>query len=61
MLQPGQIITGRHFSEPMRVETTTQIADGTWRLGLVGTRTEKFRSVTLTTEDLASLQVQGAI
>jgi len=45
------------FSEAMRVETAIQTGDGTWRLGLVGTRTEKFRSVTLTSADLAGLTI----
>ncbi len=56
--QPGQIVTGRLFIEPMRVETADQISDGTWRLGLVGTQTEKFRSVTLSAADLASLTIR---
>ena len=53
--EPGQIVAGKLFSEPMRVETAAQIGDGTWRLGLVGTHTERFRSVTLSAADLASL------
>ena len=32
--QPEQIVTGRLFIEPMRVETAEQIGDGIWRLGL---------------------------
>jgi hypothetical protein len=55
--QPGQVISGRLFGEPMRVETAIQTGDGTWRLGLIGTRTEKFRSVTLTSADLAGLTI----
>jgi len=43
--EPGQIVGGKLFNQPMRVETTAQIGDGTWR-GLVGTHTERFRSVT---------------
>src|SRR5690349_9680245 len=53
----GQIISGKLFSEPMRVETAVQISDGSWKLGLVGTQTEMFRSVTLTGADLASLTI----
>ncbi|MBI4496224.1 MAG: DEAD/DEAH box helicase, partial [Deltaproteobacteria bacterium] len=58
--QPGQTITGRLFNEPMRVETVDRIADGTWRLGLVGTRTERFRSVTLSEPELSSLRILDA-
>jgi superfamily II DNA or RNA helicase len=56
-LNPGQVVTGRLFNEPMRVETAVQVGDGTWRLGLVGTQTERFRSVTLTAADLVGLTV----
>jgi SNF2 family DNA or RNA helicase len=59
--KPGEVVTGRLFSEPMRVETATQIGDGTWRLGLVGIQSERFRSVTLSGTDLASLVVQHPI
>lgn len=60
ILQPGQIVTGKLFSEPMRVETAVQISDGTWRLGLVGTQSEKFRSVTLSAAELSSLTILQA-
>jgi hypothetical protein len=53
--EPGQIVVGQLFNEPMRVETAAQIDDGTWRLGFVGTHAERFRSVTLSPADLASL------
>src|SRR2546421_12533407 len=56
----GQVVTGKLFSEPMRVETAVQVGDGTWRLGLVGTQTERFRSVTLSAADLASLTAYQA-
>src|SRR6516225_8659198 len=55
--EPGQIVAGKLFNEPMRVETAAQISDGNWRLGLVGTHTERFRSVTLSAADLTSLTV----
>jgi len=54
--QPGQILKSNLFSEPMRVEIAIQVGIGTWRLGLVGTLTEKFRSVTLSADQLPLLQ-----
>ena len=59
--KPGEVVTGRLFSEPMKVETATQIGDGTWRLGLVGSQSERFRSVTLSSAELASLAVRQPI
>ncbi len=56
-LQESQILEGALFSEPMRVETVRECADGSWMAGLVGTRTELFRKVKLTAEDLASLSI----
>lgn len=55
--QPGQILKGRLFSEPMRVETAAQVSDGVWRLGLVGTQSERFRGVTLSADELATLDL----
>jgi len=59
MIDPGQILTGPQFGEPVRVETVTQSGEGTWVLGLVGVRTERFRKVTLTARDLDSITVQS--
>ena len=56
-IRPGQIVTGSLFSEPMRVETVLDGGGGTWTLGLVGTRTEHFRRVSLTALDLEGLTV----
>ena len=44
----------------MRVETVRANGPGTWELGLVGTRSERFRRVSLTTEDVASLKIADA-
>src|SRR5436309_2679228 len=57
-VQPGQIIAGSLFNEPMRVETVAPNGPDSWVLGLVGTHSEKFRKVTLTVHDLKSLTVQ---
>ncbi|MEI9475545.1 MAG: helicase-related protein [Deltaproteobacteria bacterium] len=41
----------------MRVETVRENGPDTWALGLVGTQSEKFRAVTLTSRDIASLTI----
>ena len=56
-LQPGQILAGPLFDEPMRVETVRSLGGGMWMAGLVGTRSERFRNVTLAESDLAQLAV----
>ena len=45
IIQPGQILTGTLFNEPMRVETVRQDGPDTWIVGLVGTQSERFRSI----------------
>ena len=52
----GQILTGPLFNEPMRVETVAQTGPS-WTLGLVGTRSERFRKVSLGAAELAGLTV----
>ncbi len=56
-LKEAQIVTGALFSEPMRVETVRPAGPDAWTLGLVGTRSERFRSVTLTASDIQSLAI----
>jgi hypothetical protein len=56
-LRQGQVVTGRLFNGPMRVESISHTDDGTWRVGLVGAQTEKFRSVSLSAADLSELVV----
>ncbi|NIM68636.1 MAG: DUF3883 domain-containing protein [Armatimonadetes bacterium] len=58
MVEVGQILRGSQFGEPVRVETVRQSDSETWILGLVGLRSEKFRSVTLTARDLESISIQ---
>ena len=57
ILTPGQIITGTLFNEPMRVETVRANGPDTWIVGLVGTQSERFRSVTLTSRDIEALTI----
>jgi len=55
----GQVLRGSLFDEPMRVETISMVGDNTWAIGLVGVLTERFRRVTLTREQLSTLQVSA--
>ncbi len=59
-LQEGQIVTGPLFSEPMQVETVRASGSDIWMVGLVGMRSERFRRVTLTSSDVASLTIADA-
>jgi len=59
-LHEGQILIGSLFSEPMRVETVRANGPDTWLVGLVGTQSERFRKVTLTSRDLESLTLLDA-
>lgn len=45
---PGQVVTGSLFNEPMRVETVQANGPASRVIGLVGTHSERFRKVTLT-------------
>lgn len=47
-IQEGQTLVGPSFSEHVRVETARQDGEGTWTLGVVGTRSERLRRVVLT-------------
>ena len=44
----------------MRLETVRAVGKDTWTVGLVGTQSERFRKVTLTSNDLEGLTVLGA-
>ncbi|MCY3958694.1 MAG: helicase-related protein [Chloroflexi bacterium] len=57
VIREGQVLTGPQFSEPMRVETVRTNGIGSVDAGLVGQRTERFRRVTLTAADIASLSI----
>ncbi len=55
--QPGQTLIGPLFSEPVRVETVGHAGADAWAVGVVGTQTERFRRVTLTTADVSSIRI----
>src|SRR4030042_6643329 len=57
ILKPSQILKGSLFNEPMRVETVRQDGLDTWVIGAVGTQSERFRSVTLTSRDIEALTI----
>ncbi len=59
-INPGQILTGSLFNEPMRVETVQANGPASWVVGLAGTQSERFRKVTLTAADLDCLTVLDA-
>ena len=56
-VREGQILTGPAFNEPVRVETVAASAPGAWNLGVVETRSERFRRVTLADAQLAMLRI----
>src|SRR2546425_7742714 len=56
-IESGQIVTGPLFNEPMRVETVQPNGNNTWVLGLVGVQSERFRRVTITSEQISSLTI----
>ena len=58
-LREGQILMGPLFDEPMRIEVVRAGGSGTWTVGLVGIHSERFRSVSLTEEELQELSVLG--
>jgi hypothetical protein len=60
VLREGQILTGALFSEPMRVETVRPMGPDAWLVGLVGTRSERYRKVSLRSRDLESLAILDA-
>ena len=55
----GVVLSGSQFSEPMRVIGIPTTGDGFVLVNLVGTRTNTFRGgVTLSNQDLASIQIE---
>src|SRR3984893_5370457 len=60
MPEEGQVLIGPQFSERVRIETVKADGPGSWVLGVVGTKTERFRRVALTAADLAQITTQSA-
>src|SRR6185312_1294328 len=58
MIREGQVLSGSLFNEPMRVITVAANGTDSWVVGVVGVNSEKFRSTTLTKNDLVSLNVR---
>jgi len=59
-IQRGCTIEGPQFNEPMRVEAVETENDGRLVLGLVGTRTQKFRRVHISATELDGLKILPA-
>jgi len=59
-IEPGQVLTGPLFNEPVRVVTVQPGGPGAWVVGLVGIQSERFRSVTLSRSDLETLTTLDA-
>jgi superfamily II DNA or RNA helicase len=60
-IREGHVLTGSLFNEPMRVVTIRPSGQDAWTAGLVGTQSERFRDVTLTSQDLAALIVLDSV
>lgn len=59
-IEPGQVIEGDLFNEPMRVETVTPDGPDAWNLGLSGRRSERFTRVRLTRDQLSKVTIRSA-
>jgi len=57
MVEPGQILIGDLFNEPVRVVTVQSNGTDSWVAGVVFTRSERFRTVTLSSADISRLKV----
>lgn len=56
----GQTLIGPLINEPMRVETVAAAGTSSWAVGLVGAQSERFRRVTLSETDVASITILDA-
>ena len=60
-IQPGQVLAGPLFNEPMRVETVSAHGANSRNFGLVGQQSGRFSRVTLDEAELAGLVITDAI
>ena len=60
-LRHGQILKGPLFNEPVRVITAREDGTESWTLGVAGTRTDRFRTVTLSAADMDALEILDTI
>jgi len=56
-IRVGQTLCGALFNEVVRVESVASNGSDSWSVGVVGMKSERFRRVTLATEDLGSLTI----
>ena len=59
-IQPGQVLAGALFNEPMRVETVGANGPELWELGLVGQQSGRFLRAALNAAELGSLTITSA-
>lgn len=57
MIKTGQILVGNLFNEPVRVITVQPNGLDLWIIGVVGTKSERFRTITLSSGDISKLTV----
>ena len=60
-IQPGQILAGPMFAEPVRVETVSANGAGSLTVGVVEIRSERFRRVVLTPADIARIEIGASV
>jgi len=57
VLTEGQVLTGSLFDEPVRIETIKQDGEDSWTVGVVGTRSERYRRVSLGRLDIEEIEI----
>ncbi len=59
-ISEGQILSGPMFNEPQWVLTADKVDKNTWKIGLVGQRSEKFKNIMLTSDELSGLSISDS-